>query len=294
MSQDFQKQNLNVLKEDLKAYIKGLDEPDYGFCNILSNRMITDSVILRSKSFALLGAILKEITYEFRFYKNEDKLQKGIRKLKKIIANYSSENIEINPKQIIGDYNEYFQEFRELIRSDLEEYKENTSFSLVTTNFCLDFYLKELNHNDIPINLDVIIFGMLNEINRVIKSHGCVAEQLMLKIILNAFGRMYEYYRFFLDVETKKERWVQSFENFKEKLIRNINKFMEDETYIENSIDFLFEICEEWRYMFIRMLEIPKTSIIEKQVAVPKKVKEELNEIVSDLITSKLEDKKND
>lgn len=294
MSEDFQEQFLDVLKEDLKGYMNGLDESDYGFCNILSNRMITNAVILRSKSYALLGAILKEITYEFRFYKDDDKLKKGIRKLKKILTNYSLEKTGFNSKQLIEDYYEYYQEFRELIKSDLEEYEENTSFSMVAIKFCLEFYIKELNYNDIPINLDVLVFGVLNEINRVIKSHGCTAEQLMLKILLNSFGRMYEYYRFFLDAETKKERWLQSYNNLKEKVINNLKKIFEDQPYIESSIDLIFEICEEWRYMFIRMLEIPKTTVLERQVTVPKKVKEDLNGIVSDLISSKLEDKKND
>ncbi len=284
-----------VLKEDLKAYLNGLDDLDFGFCNILSNRMITDAVILKSTIFALLGAMLKEITYEFRFYKDDINLRKGLRKLKKIINEYASDKYELNAKQLLEDYQDYYNEFRELIKIEREIYKNNPEFSQFSIDFCLAFYIKELNFNDTPINLDVLIFGILNEVNRVIKSHGSTSKQLMLKIILNSFGRMYEYFRFYLqNEESKIERWKESFDNFKEKLLDNIEKFNDDKNYIENSIDFLFEICEEWRYMFIRMLEIPKTSnsVVEKQITVPKKVKEDLDEIVSDLIASKLEDKK--
>ncbi len=284
-----------VLKEDLKAYLNGLDELDFGFCNILSNRMMTNASILKTKIYALLGAVLKEITYEFRFYKDDGNLKKGIRKLKKILSDYNSDKYELHTKKIMEDYQDYYSEFRDLIKVERETYKDNPDFSQFSINFCLAFYIKELNFNDTPINLDVLIFGVLNEINRVIKSHGSTSKQLMLKIILNSFGRMYEYFRFYLQYEENKiKRWKESYNIFKNKLLDNLKKFNDDEEYIENSIDFLFEICEEWRYMFIRMLEIPKTStsVVEKQVSVPKKVKEDLDEIVSDLIGSKLEDKK--
>ncbi len=284
-----------VLKEDLKAYLNGLDDIEFGFCNILSNRMITNAVILKSKIYALLGAMLKEITYEFRFYKEDGDLRKGIRKLKKILSEYNSDKYELTAKKMMEDYQNYFNEFRDLIKIEREVYKENLEYSQYTVKFCLDFYIKELKYNDTPINLDVLIFGVLNEINRVIKSHGSTSEQLMLKIILNSFGRMYEYFRFYLQYdESKIQRWKESYEKFKKNLLNNLEKFNADKKYIENSIDFLFDICEEWRYMFIRMLEIPKTStsVVEKQVTVPKKVKEDLDEIVSDLIGSKLEDKK--
>ena len=284
-----------VLKEDLKAYLNGLDDLDFGFCNILSNRMMTNAAILKSKIYALLGAILKEITYEFRFYKDDGNLKKGITKLKRVLSDYTSDKHELNAKQIMEDYQDYYNEFRDLIKIERETYKDNPEFSQFSINFCLAFYIKELNFDDTPINLDVLIFGVLNEINRVIKSHGSTSKQLMLKIILNSFGRMYEYFRFYLQCEESKiERWKESYDKFKKNLLNNLEKFNDDKKYIENSIDFLFEICEEWRYMFIRMLEIPKTStsVVEKQVMVPKKVKEDLDEIVSDLIGSKLEDKK--
>lgn len=284
-----------VLKEDLKAYLNGLADLDFGFCNILSNRMMTNAAILKSKIYALLGAVLKEITYEFRFYKDDGNLRKGIRKLKRILSDYTSDKHILNAKQIMEDYQDYYNEFRDLIKIERETYKDNLEFSQFSINFCLVFYIKELNFDDTPINLDVLIFGVLNEINRVIKSHGSTSKQLMLKIILNSFGRMYEYFRFYLQYEESKiERWKESYDKFKKNLLDNLEKFNDDKKYTENSIDFLFEICEEWRYMFIRMLEIPKTStsVVEKQVTVPKKVKEDLDEIVSDLIGSKLEDKK--
>ncbi|TFG24168.1 MAG: hypothetical protein EU529_05110 [Promethearchaeota archaeon] len=284
-----------VLKEDLKSYLNGLNDLDFGFCNILSNRIMTNSLILNSKINALLGAVLKEITYEFRFYKEDVNLKRGLRKLKKILNNYISDKYDLDAKMIMEDYQDYYNEFRDLIKVEREIYKDNPEFSQFSINFCLEFYIKELNFNDTPVNLDVLVFGVLNELNRVIKSHGSTSKQLMLKIILNSFGRMHEYFRIYLQYEEEKiKRWKESYDKFKKNLLDNLERFNDDKDYIENSIDFLFEICKEWRYMFIRMLEIPKisTSVVEKQTTVPKKVKEDLDEIVSELIDSKLEDKK--
>ncbi|MHA1723297.1 MAG: hypothetical protein ACTSXH_00430 [Promethearchaeota archaeon] len=283
-----------IIREDLQAYLNGLEQADFEFCNVISNRMITNSIILNLKTCTLLGVILKEITYEFRFYKDEKTEQRGKRNLKNMIKKYISNKIEIQINDLISDYLQYYYEFRELTKIDFEIYEENLNFSQIVINYCLKFFIQELEKNDIPLNLNLLIFGVLNEINRVIKSHGCKKEHLMLKIILNSFGRMYEYYRFFLLDEKNIERWSKKYSMLKAKLVLNLKKFIENDSYIEESQDFLFEICEEWRLMFIRMLEIPKISMIEKKINIPEKVKEDLNEIVSDLIRSKLEGEKND
>jgi hypothetical protein len=283
-----------ILFEDLEAYLKGLEENNFGFCNIISNRIITDAIVLKSEKFCLIGAILKDITYDFRFIPEENKLVRILKKLDQILHNYMSNKDEMIAEKLFDDYNIYYQSYRKTFKSNLENYKENIIFASLTSNFFLEFYLNELKNDDIPINLNVLIFGIISEVNRVLKNFGSNPKLLALKLVLTYFGRMFEYYRFFLSEENKSDRWTQSYSKFKENIIVYLKKFIADESYIESSSKLLFEICKEWRFMFLRMLEIPKRSIIEKQVEVPNKVKEDLNEIVSDLINTKLEEKLDD
>ncbi len=279
-----------VLREDLKAYLKALDAKEFGLCNIVSNRMMTNAMILNSVDFNLLGAILKEITFDFNLFQEENSLENALKKLKNTLKSYQSSNPKVD--QILDDYYEYFDIFRNIITSPLEEYEENKDFSIYTTKFSINFFIQE-NENDLilPYNFDVRIYGVLNEINRVMKSFGFTKHQLVLKLVLSYFGRMYEYFRFLLSTENIDKIWEEKFSDYKEKLLSNVKSFSLEESYINNSLELLFEFCREWRTFFMRLLEIPRGPKVEKGTAIPSNVRQELDEMVTKLINSKLEEK---
>ncbi|MHA1491082.1 MAG: hypothetical protein ACTSRI_15720 [Promethearchaeota archaeon] len=100
-------------------------------------------------------------------------------------------------------------------------------------------------------------FGVSNELNRIYRNFGCTIHQLILKILIIFTARLYEYYRFLiLSVEPKNKFWEQKYIKLKEKIINNIESFNIDEEYLEKTTDLLFEICKEWRHMFIRLIEL--------------------------------------
>lgn len=281
----------NVMNEDLKSYLNGLDNDDYGFCNIISNRLITDAVILESKEYALIGAILKDITVDYRFYETKETVLKDVKKkLFNIIEDLLDEKIDLNIDYIINKYFEYFEDFRKMVISDLENYTENKAFSIYFTKYIINLFKDELKNQEIPYNLDALVYGILIEINRIIKTFGFVNQQLILKTLLSFFGKLSEYFRYLLISESKTEKWKKLYAEYKEKLAENLELFELDDSYIIQSTDLIFEICKEWRLMFIRLLEIPKAQYIGKPISMPKIVKEDLKEMVSDLISSRLEE----
>lgn len=291
MSEDLIEEYRNVLIEDLQAYMNGLDDKNFGFCNIISNRLVTDAIVLKSKEYMLLGAILKEVIYDFRLLQDDKQINIYSNTLKAFIRKYLSKERDFNAIEIVDDYYNFFYESREIIVSDSEKYQENPDFSMLTTRYCLDFLKKELTNQDLPYNLDVLVFGVTTEINRVMKFLGCIPQQLILRISLSFFGRLYDYFRLILASENNKSKWKELYLKYKTKLISNIDKFSTESSYIITTTDLIYEFCEEWRFMFMRLLELPRTSIIEKPITIPKIIREELNEFVSNLISSKLEEK---
>jgi len=292
MSQESKKIYESVLIEDLKAYLNGLEKQEFSFCNIISNRLITDAVFLDSKYFVLIGAILKDITFDYQFFKNKEIiLSKAYDNLKKMVKNILEKGVEIKQDYILDLYHEYFDEFRIITSSTNEEYQENKSFSIFVTKYIIDTFKDELKSQNLPINIDGLIFGILNEINRIIRSFGFVDQQLILRLLINYFGKVSEYFRYILILEKKSNKWQKLYLEYVDKVVKNFESFDISDSYLSSIIDLIFEICKEWRFMFIRLLEIPKPQLIERRITMPDIVKQDLKEMVSDLISSKLEDK---
>lgn len=282
-----------VLKKDLKAYLKGLEANEYGYCNVISNRMITNSMIIESKNFNLLGAILKETTFDFNLFQDDDKFNEAKKKLISIVKSYLEMEDTPEIEQIISNYFEYYDVFRSLISSPFSEYEDNIDFSIYTTKFCLKFLVEESeSEKNLPYNLDVLVFGVLSEINRVIKNFGFTKHQLILRLILSFYGRTHEYYRFLLSNENVVDKWEELYKDFKNQFLLNLKSFSLEDEYITSSISLLFEICKEWRLFFMRLLEIPRGTKVGRIVPIPKNVREELDEIVTKLIDSKIEGRK--
>ena len=76
----------------------------------------------------------------------------------------------------------------------------------------------------------------------------------------------------------------------KKKFTENINAYEMSDTYIKRSIDDLFDIIKEWRYMFLRLMNIgiPRQ---EGKMKIPTKVEEELKGMVSKVTSQELEGK---
>ena len=290
MSRELQQKYKTVLIEDLKAFKNGLEAEDFVFCNIISNRLITNAVILKSDKHVLLGAILKELIYEYRIFKDDNNIKKATFNFSKLVESYISEEKTVELDVILDDYLEFYKDFLKLIERPLESYEHNVDFTNLTIKFCLEFFKKELKEKAIPINIDVITFGVINEIRRVMKNFGFDKKILMLRLVLTFFGRMYEFFRFLIVSETENTKWGDLYERYREKIIQNLKSYESGEEYLNESLVFLFELCQEWRYMFMRLLELPKATPIEKEVAIPENIKEELNKMVSNLIRKKLEE----
>jgi hypothetical protein len=275
-----------VLYEDLKVYNNGLKLDNFQFCNIISNRIITNACIIKSKEFILIGAILKEILPDFQVF-DEDIIKKAKNDLSKMVENFINEE-DLKSKYIINNYSEFFNSYRQFITEPFEDYEENKGFTSETVKYCLDFLIKELEELKIPHQCNILIYGVLNEIRRVIKSFGCSHYHLMLRLLLSFFGKLYDNFRFImLNNLNSKDFWENKYNKFREILIDNLRSFDIVDEYIVNSSNLLFDICVEWRYMFMRIMELPRLEQ-KRYTKIPPNVEDQLKEMVSQITKSEL------
>lgn len=275
----------SILIEDLQVYKKSLEIEEYSFCNVISNRLITNAVILSSKEFTLIGAILKEILNYVTMIEEQKEIKKKIEKLLDDFLN--NDNISIDT--ILNSYSNAIYDIFIIINPDYEIYNENIEYSLFSTKYFINFFKKELEKQEIAYQIDLIYHGIANELNRIYRNFGYNTHQLLLKILITFSGRLYDYYRYIIYSEkSEKKIWESRYLKIKNQIKQNVSSFDLNDEYINNTSDLLFKICKKWRHMFIRVMDI--VSPIKKQkTSIPPNIQNELKDMVSKVTNSKLQ-----
>jgi len=280
----------SVLIEDLEVYKRSLDEKNYPFCNIIGNRLTINACVLESKEFVLIGAILKNIIPYFQ--RLEEKIEKNANKaLKKIIDDIIEMQENLDSLIILDKYSEFFDTYRQNFNTSLEIYKENKDYTSKVFDFCIKFLIKESEENKIPLSQNLLFSGVLNELSRASNNYGCTSHQLMLQLIISFFSRLDDYFRvLIISNDTVDTIWNERYNNYKKMLIENLNSYEMSDTYIKKSVDDLFIIVKEWRFMFFRLMNIGFLTKEEK-IKIPSKVEEELKQMVSKVTSQEIEGK---
>jgi len=274
----------SVLIDDLEIFKEGLKREDFSFCNILSNRLITDAVFLNSKGFVLLGVILKENLNYFALLE-DFKIIKG-EYIEFINEFNQSEDLDL--ERIINRYINFYDKIWVDISPEHEKYEKNLDYSLFSTKYVINFLIDNLERQDVPYIRDSIIYGATNELNRIYRNFGALKYQLMLKTVLYLSGKLYDYYRvLILSTSSKKEIWKEKIISLKLKIKNNIRSFKIEKKYLENSLDLLFEISKQWRHLFIKVGEL-SLPIQREKTTIPPEIQQELEEIVSKVTESEL------
>jgi hypothetical protein len=274
----------SVLINDLEIFKEGLKREDFSFCNILSNRLVTDAVFLNSKSFVLLGVILKENLNYFALLEDF----KTIKGEYIDFINEFKQSEDLDLERIINQYINFYDEIWVDISPEHEKYEKNLEYSLFSTKYVINFLIDNLERQDVPYIRDSIIYGATNELNRIYRNFGALKYQLMLKTVLYLSGKLYDYYRvLFLSTSSKKEIWKEKIISLKLKIKNNISNFKIEKKYLENSLDLLFEISKQWRHLFIKVGEL-SLPIQREKTTIPPEIQQELEEIVSKVTESEL------
>lgn len=279
-----------VFTEDLEAYINGLENKDFQFCNIISNRITTDAIFLGSKEFALIGAILKDTLPNFQ--RVEESYEERIRKkFVDVIKDFMKNQEKLDCSFIINRYSDYFDESKKYFNSSFENYSENKDYTTKIIGFCLNFLKEELKKDNLPYAEDLLVMGVLNEISRASRQFGCTSHQHILLKILSFSHRLQDYFKVLLTSDEKyADKWKESYQKYRKILKDNIDKYDLSDDYIQRSSEDLFELVKEWRFMFLRLMNIlPPMPQQPPQIKIPSRVENELKDMVSKAISKELE-----
>ena len=277
----------NIILEDLEVFKRSLDRRDFQFCNIISNRITMNAVFLDSKEYALIGAILKNVLPNFQKVEeeHESKVRKELIKIIDIFINYKE---KLDCLFIIDKYSEYYDTFRPFFNSIYEKYTENKDYTSRVVKICLDFLKKELKENNIPLSEDLVVLGVLSEISRTAQNFGCTPHQHILKLTLSFYSRLQDYFKILvISDKSANNEWKIRYDGYRNRIVSNIENYDLSQIYIENSTLDLFEFIKEWRFMFLRLVNI--MPLMQEQVKIPSRIENELKNMVSQAISKEIE-----
>ncbi len=284
---DFQE----VLLQDLDTFSKSIEHSNLELCNILANRIIANASALKLKEFLLLGCLFKRTIFFLGKITNPDSQSSLIKKFQIVVIEIKK-NVDIN--YFFDKIFKFSKEISDILVSEDEKngYKENLEFTKYYTQYLVKFLRKEIQMQQQVLKIDMIYSGIQNELDRVMRCHGFTPQELMLEIMINYSGRLFEYLRvlMILEKENNSDHWKKQWAGFEKKIDINLVEYLDrNDTYNKVSLELLMELCEEWRLMFVRMLEpFPRLPINEKQIELPKEVKDKITKMITDNIKKDL------
>lgn len=280
---------LDVIKQDISAALKALDEDDFRFITIMGNRIASNLLIGERKDLMIIGYLLREVGHEFEAVKRRDEKriseckEHGRKFLKGLQSAIGEE--KVSPK-IWDLYYEYENHVRKYIpdKKELSVYKDAPKFTEKTTSMLIkhleaskELLLKENNR---------LIGGLLNELTRVINVHGLERRDLVFYLLLQALSG---YYEFLLYSETKNGT-IENKEEFQNRIYPHVAKIVDlisnfdsdklEEMY-NRANDILGELCYEWRKFFINYIDIVRARVAYpeiKEEIIPEEAKKKIGE----------------
>jgi hypothetical protein len=278
-----------VLKEDLSAATEAFDRSDFTTMNILANRFMGNTVFDDSLlNYCVIGFFAKNVSLDFlRIQADEDLLKKKSKMGKTCLAELkkSLEQDVFSPILAWNAMFKYKQSMRETFTPESERgvYSENVDF----VNRCfgkLTSLLKE-EQEVLLMEQNLFLSGILNEMDRITRSHGMNYDHFAFFNIITAFEKLYRYL------------WYSAFQPNgiinREKLQRDISPYIdqivsfreenkEEAEIIATATTLISTILVSWRIQFILFMEIGLSKQPEqKRVELPEEAKKRIMEIIT-------------
>lgn len=255
-----------VIKQDLLAAIKAFKKGEFGFVNIMGNRLMSNLLLSNQKDLMIFGYPLKEVSKEFERIRNMGRLEecKGIGEkfLTDLVAEIKD---DINPAKVWGRFYQYEIAIRRyLLHPEFETvYKNNIEFTKTVTSMLVK-YLRE-NQELLLDKKNRLLEGILGELSRVINAHGTDRHTLVFYLLLVALN---DYYRYLWYSESEKGT-ISNVEEFKNRIFPHIDKIidlksdLEEEELFRRANEILGDLASMWRSYYIYYTE-PIKAIHEK------------------------------
>ena len=278
---DFVKTALN---EDVKAIVGAFENEDFHIMNILSNRLLSNSIIVDVNDY-VTGWIYKDIALSFNRFQTQglETYSTALATVKpiinKIAEDYSSE--KTNFENLWKNYFEYCLRIREfsLKSFEYESYSTNVEYTKHAFNWLINFL--DENRELLKKDKNRLLKGVLNEMDRIYRCYSGDFNTLIILSLVRALDSLYLYILY--EKEHKDKIYP---------LLDKVIKYSQNsETDIEAGSEILKDILTEWRYYFIRYMDIAVTrGNIEGGIMIPENVKGKLSDSISKSLEEEIED----
>jgi len=292
VSENLEGYNEKIFRQDLDVFSDNTHNKDFRSANILANRIMSNAYFSDEKYFGIIGFFLRQLAIEGLNFSVMNKAD-GINLIKDKTSEFVDKiKGQLNTEKDLGklwiEYSNLMMVTRptSLVENERKYYKTELEF----TNQVFDKIFKSLleNPNELTYPTNNLLKGILNEIQRVMKTHGADKTKLYLHSIILMLDRIDEYIGMTaLDKDDFKRRVEKETIPNLEK-ISSIFKRIDEPEVVDSVNDLLWDLIKQWRADFIKFLE-PRTQIQSQSKSKPSMTEPVKSELVKELAES-LED----
>lgn len=282
-----------VVTQDIKTALAYFKNKNFDYVGRIGNRVMTNLVLGGEKDLIFMGYFFKEIASDYGVINNnyvdriDDCMDIGDKFIQNILDDFSDNN-KFDPVELWKYFFEYEKEIRKFIptNTELTSYEENVEFTKQGVNLLIN-HLEE-NKYLLLQEENGILIGVINEISRLINTHGFEETELTIYLSLKAF---LEYYAFIYRIKIVDEEYMELEEELKELIYPYLDKILNypkelNELYTYFN-DFMSDMGYQTRILFINYQEPRRQSNEnrkEKQFKMPKESKEEIGKMIKTAI----------
>jgi len=285
--------------KDLRAFKSASERNDFEMSNVFANRIMSNAYLFNDKASALMGYCLKEISHDgmiLNQIKDESTRDMCSTECAKLADSFIGQ-VEKGTIDLSGSWTQYSNfvlksRFAFLNEDEKKAYQiADLGFTKAGLGKICDILHENKDYLKNPSNN--LFKGVLNEVGRLVKSHGIDLSDLRASSLLTLIERLDEYVKVTAVSENDfQERMQKEIIPLVDEIIKtlSITDSFEKE---ERVYDILWKMINQWRLDFLLFLEpIKYDSIVQReQIGIKKQTKSRLVDALTKSIEKDLVEK---
>lgn len=278
---------LDIIIQDIEVALKSIDKKDYGFINIIGNRVLSNIMFFDDKSSFLSGIFLKEISLTLIRTQSVENFDEIIS-----LSNESIESLKKLVEKHENDYSKYWKiyyNFEKKTRcylqneSENESYNENFEYSDIVIEKMFEL-IKE-NKDYLFKEKSLFLHGIHNELARTLNNFGGSLRSYMVGNAIKVLTYLFNYANYEslsikneFDSEALKKKIIP----YIDELIDIYSNIKEDKDFIDKISILILNVIIEWRKYFIFYLEpSPKSIKEERKIDLPPESRKKIGNLIT-------------
>lgn len=276
----------DICRQDFTAAKLAFEERDFRLLNVLGNRLMSNVLFGREdeKLLVLPGLFIKDVALDF--LKDDTKIDE-LHRIAKVSIGQVDEAFkrDLDLARFWSAFFKYWNDVRKinLTATERKAYKDNAAFTVQA----MLFLTNELFNDDFVFQENsLIIKGVLQELDRIVRCHGADDADIFLGLLLRVIDWINDYYR----QAFSSAQGVVNVELVKSQLspfIQAVKEWRETKEKLPftNGSRILCDAILEWRRCFIRYLERGRISPeAERRIELPLDTKKRIGDTIAEAL----------